>query len=901
MNGKWVVLVLVIGGLFAQSVCANADLEKLRERIKEEMLDKQPDDAMTSKLMETLSEDGTWSDINYEDRSRTGFQHVSHVVNLQTMALSLSHPSSKYHNDEALEQHILLALQHWLDEDYIASNWHTNEIANPTRWLEILFLLEGHLEEDQQEGVAALAARGNLGAWGARPGGDLIKIAGIEATLSLFERDKNKFQNALRAMIDEVGITSGMGIKPDLGFHHRADRVTSILSYGRGYAATFADWALRLEGTSFQFPEESTRLLVDYYLDGIAKSMVHASYKDPGVTNRDMAREGNLKPFDASLPKKLLAITDYRRDELEDIIAIRDEGKKPDLSHNSFFWFSEYASHQRPGYFTSVRMHSERNNNMEAPHNGESLKMHHHADGSNFISRTGKEYYDIFPVWDWQKIPGTTILQKPTHPPSSEIVKKGKSEFVGAVTDGQYGAVVFDFISPHDPLKAKKSWFFFDEGYACLGAGISSEEILPVFTTINQALLEGEIYFGKSGSQHKLEENTTISETMDWVWHDSVAYVFYPATEVKIQSKEATGKWEDIVETQRVRGRPALTKKLFSIWIDHGKQPQGASYAYKVIPGISMEDAKSLSPFSDIHMLSNTEGLQAVYHSDLQKVSVVAYQAGEFELPNGNSFSVSSPSALLLQLDGGNIASITVSDPSRKGNQLEIQASFSGHGDFWSAENGKIRIHLPKGDRAGSSVSLVNGTKEGQRPDWEFSEDSTFGKPGEKDAAHYIGKEYGGGVIVWLDESGEHGLIVAKSDQHEGIAWRNGRAEPPQLYGDHGDRMINAVRSGIYAGKENTAVILPQYTADDIYGDFAAKVCSRCQDGGYGDWYLPSKDELDMLYQWKDELGGFDSDLYWSSTEYNIGFVWGQNFSGYGGQFTQNKGSRYAVRCIRKF
>ena len=88
--------------------------------------------------------------------------------------------------------------------------------------------------------------------------------------------------------------------------------------------------------------------------------------------------------------------------------------------------------------------------------------MHHFGDGSNFISLTGKEYFNIYPVWDWQKIPGTTVVQKPELPHWKEIAKKGLTDFVGGVSDGEYGAAAFDFASAHDPLKARKAWFFFE-------------------------------------------------------------------------------------------------------------------------------------------------------------------------------------------------------------------------------------------------------------------------------------------------------------------------------------------------------------------------------------------------------------------------------------------------------
>ena len=86
-----------------------------------------------------------------------------------------------------------------------------------------------------------------------------------------------------------------------------------------------------------------------------------------------------------------------------------------------------------------------------------------------------------------------TIMQKANLPGPNEIQKEGLTSFVGAVTDGLYGAVAFDFKSPHDPLVARKSWFFFDDEYVCLGSGIKSNPDLPVFTTINQVLMKSDV------------------------------------------------------------------------------------------------------------------------------------------------------------------------------------------------------------------------------------------------------------------------------------------------------------------------------------------------------------------------------------------------------------------------
>ena len=156
-----------------------------------------------------------------------------------------------------------------------------------------------------------------------------------------------------------------------------------------------------------------------------------------------------------------------------------------------------------------------------------------------------------------------------------------------------------------------------------------------------------------------------------------------------------------------------------------------------------------------------------------------------------------------------------------------------------------------------------------------------------------IGDSYQGGIIFWLDTTGQHGLIAATADQNTGIQWYNGTY---RYTGTNGD--------GLYAGKMNTAMIIATQMADNQTGNFAAKVCAdySVTVGGvtYGDWYLPSKYELNLLYLKKTAVGGFASTYYWSSTEYGSYTAWTQNFTN-GGQDDDNKTNTYYVRAIRAF
>jgi len=157
-----------------------------------------------------------------------------------------------------------------------------------------------------------------------------------------------------------------------------------------------------------------------------------------------------------------------------------------------------------------------------------------------------------------------------------------------------------------------------------------------------------------------------------------------------------------------------------------------------------------------------------------------------------------------------------------------------------------------------------------------------------------IGDSYQGGIIFWLDATGQHGLIAATTDQSTGVRWYAGTNGNTQAKGD-----------GLYAGKANTSIIIAaQVAIGDDNATYAARICNELQitegDKIYGDWYLPSKYELNLLYLQKTAVGGFASAYYWSSTEYDNFSAWKQNFDG-GNQVSSIKVNTYCVRAVRAF
>ena len=157
-----------------------------------------------------------------------------------------------------------------------------------------------------------------------------------------------------------------------------------------------------------------------------------------------------------------------------------------------------------------------------------------------------------------------------------------------------------------------------------------------------------------------------------------------------------------------------------------------------------------------------------------------------------------------------------------------------------------------------------------------------------------IGQSYQGGIIFYLDSSGCHGLISAPYDQSSGIRWYAGHPGLTRATGD-----------GLYAGEANTTIIIAaQVAIGDDQSYYAAQICNNLQIMDsvvtYGDWYLPSQYELNLMYINKLIIGGFASGYYWSSTENGSSHARMLNF-GNGSQFNGGKHATHYVRAIRAF
>jgi len=157
-----------------------------------------------------------------------------------------------------------------------------------------------------------------------------------------------------------------------------------------------------------------------------------------------------------------------------------------------------------------------------------------------------------------------------------------------------------------------------------------------------------------------------------------------------------------------------------------------------------------------------------------------------------------------------------------------------------------------------------------------------------------------GGVVFWVDETGQHGLVCHIEDFG------------PKPWTDGPYYIIMALGDGVYAGKMNTALIIANVRYNGSWWGYAAAGCNNFTNSGtveYGDWYLPAEWELKEMYNNKDVInstaianGGeaFVDEYYWSSTEMGDNYAFPVHL-GTGSNLFNEKHTEYVYRPIRAF
>jgi chondroitin AC lyase len=670
MNRLQITLLILyisfqVGVVFAEQ----ADMDLVKSRIHDAMT-ASPSSSTIQGYQSTLLGDGTWADIDYA--SVSGSHTVTHLVRLKSM--SQMYVFGSMQGDAGLRTDILRAFDGWTIKDPQADNWWYNQIKFPQLLGEILILIEADVSAAQLSAGTNLIARSYYPRSyneGFNTGANRTDLSYATMMRGLLTADALLTEEAFLSIADTISVNSpatfAEGIEPDWSYNQHGAQLY-IQGYGTVYLTTIYKYAEYGAGTMFAFSNRKIRVLTDHILDGV-RWFVRGDNIEPTACGRSITRSSQATTasyLDSTLTRAVTSCDGYRQGELEAfdanmdaVLAAGEAIPASAISGNRNFWFSDMMTHHRPEFSISVKTSSTRTKQPESGNN-EGLKNLHLADGATFIMRTGNEYDDIWPVLNWYRIPGTTVEQDghSLKPPNDWGVY-GTSTHAGGVTDGADGAAAFDY--DRLGVSAKKSWFFMDGVMMALGANVSaSSAASPVYTSLDQNLLNGAVRYSEGGTTKTLSGSVTPAN-LEWVHHNETGYFFpVPVSSATISAANQSGSWYSINQGQ---SSATVNKDVFSLYLDHGSSFNGRSYAYMVAPGVTLADMSNFAVTNYV-IVKNDATAQSVTDIAAGKNYANFWAAGTAgELTSDGKVSV-------IWKQDAEFLDVTVSDPTQSGTGI---------------------------------------------------------------------------------------------------------------------------------------------------------------------------------------------------------------------------------------
>ncbi|NGM62521.1 DNRLRE domain-containing protein [Sphingobacterium sp. SGG-5] len=655
--------------------------------------------------LDDMNADGSWPGLSY-----TGDVPTAHLDRLKTMALAYTNDQSSLYGNDELYTAIVNGIQWWYDKNPDHSNWFYDQIAYPQRIGETLVLMRNGKKKIPF--AVEIGTLGRMASKGGAPdqggsqgtGANKMNIAMHWIYRGCLTEDQAVVDKGVQQVFLPLAFVTGEGLQPDYSYLQHGMQLY-IGGYGWDIVNVATKVSLYTVGTPYAEGNANLDNLGAFLRQAYLRVIRGQNFMFNAL-GRGVARSGGISQSGFGTMLKRMKVVEPAYTSTWDAAMARlnksqpaGYGVEPQHTH---FYRADYTLQTRPEYTFELRTVSTRTLRNENG-NGENVKGFFLADGVTSITVTGTEYYNIFPVWNWTMIPGTTTRKNSSIPKPAQWGTAGGTEFVGGVSDTTHGVSVYDMVESY--TRAKKSYFFFEDEIVCLGAGIFttnnvSEEVV---TTLNQSLLQTDVITSEGGTVKTYSGNTTsldYDNNLDWVVQGNIGYMLPEGGQLGLTAQPQSGKWSDISSGQSTA---VQTEDVFTLWMKHGvlQADSDAKYAYIVVPNIreavQMQNYKAKD---NIRILKNEKTLQAVKHKRLGLHGFVFHDAAAQFTSDTVNIQVSSPCLLMVQPIKSGKLRLHVSDPTKELTQVTVKVT-------WPGFNGtkEVTVNLPTtAAQAGKSV-----------------------------------------------------------------------------------------------------------------------------------------------------------------------------------------------------
>jgi len=690
----------VLGPAPARAADAGAEaMAQIRRQVVAHYAAGAPSAGQVRGYVKPLRDDGSWPDVDYADKDRGGWSTAHHVYRVLGLAQAYAKPGHPLQGSPEVRDAVARALRHWVEEDYRNSNWWYGRIGVPNAVGPALLLMGNALPADLADRVRdQVLGRSRMG----MTGQNRVWCAGIALVKGLLADDAALVRVARDAIFEEIRITTAEGIQPDLSFHQHGPQ-QQWGNYGLSFAGDTVEWGTMLRGTPLALEAERVAILRGYVLDGLSW-VVWNGRMDISGCGRQIFRHAQ-RAKGGGVRARLQAIQRLDPDRADDyarrLRAVSTERGQAFVGHKHF-WRSDIAVHRRPDWYASVKMSSTRVIGAETC-NSENMQGLHLGDGALYVLRGGDEYADLFPVWNWRRLPGTTCCQDDGSLTPSSKRCRGSSSFVGGVTDGRRGLAAM--VYRRGGLTARKAWAFLDDRIVCWGMLTCSENV-PVVTTVNQCHLRGPVTLASEGAPKTIQKGREGLEGPTWVHHDGVGYVVHKGRRLALTAEVQAGNWHRVHHRY---GKDEVSRDVFALAIDHGVRPKAIAYAYTVLPGASAEGTARAAAALGAEVVWQSPAVQAVAAENGRVILAAFFEAGRLAWGDGGSLSASAACLVLLDATGEK-PRLFVADPTHRQQAVRVSVTLPKGMTKEGAGEADVQVALPTGPLAGSTVEVQPST-----------------------------------------------------------------------------------------------------------------------------------------------------------------------------------------------
>lgn len=648
-------------------------------------------------------------------------------VRLRHMAIALNTVGSELEGSEPLKADIVEALDWMLTNHFNAQaetngNWWDWEIGAPMALTETLLLMSPYLSRSQIEAYLAPIdtftpdPKTFLNSVSQYPtmtstGANRVWICKVIALRSLLLEDSEKLASvcdALSTLFEYVTGGEG-GFFADGSFTQHGYPYTG--GYGKSLISSLVPLLHVLEGTSFEVKNRDR--IYDWVYQSFEPLIFRGSLMDM-VSGREVSRhdvqnhESGHSAIGAMLELSNFAPQPHANN-IKQMVKywIQEDKAKPFMAHTSLYLrrlsaellqddriiaqapASKYkmfanmarAVLQRPEFAFGIGLSSKRIATHESI-NGENLKGWYAGHGITSLYNSDLGHYSdgYWPTVDPYRLAGITVTNQPRENAFGNLYRSSESWAGGTELRGLYGSagmVLEDYKSEvtQEPMRARKSWFLFENELVALGSDIQFAGPFQVETIVENRKLNmgGTNRFKVNGDQMPDQPGwASVMPNTKWMHMEGdapgtdIGYYFPQAVDLQGKRETRTGRWSDVGTGPNT----VISRNYLTVWFDHGVSPQNESYAYVILPGKSATETEGYANQPQVEIIQQTSAAHAVYHTGLGILGVNFWT----EKKASAMFVTCTGKASVMVMTTDEVVEVAISDPTHEnGGIIELE------------------------------------------------------------------------------------------------------------------------------------------------------------------------------------------------------------------------------------